>query len=312
MECVSRQELWAILSLLVAIIAVFVAVLVVPDFRAYVGLDAPLPTPEQRRRRRIMVFLVWMLIWMSLGFLLWLLLCPWIGRSPSPCAETRPTPEHGSDEPRTNASPTPFVALTPTPVAKSSPLGEPDEGLPIEVYEPMPVTDPNSKRAECDFYIFERDHYWQIGTNNVLFNNASVSDKQMAEYVSRIHGGMGSVDAIVSVGTASNIIGVSAEGEESRALQRARKLNSWVRVALKDSPKPPALYLLNLGHYGQPPDVDTQRLIIIIGVRKIDPDADLNQILSKENKEKLRRQLMAKKFPFNFYEYSKFDIEPES
>jgi hypothetical protein len=309
MECVSRQEIWTIFGLLATIACAIAAFLVVPELRTYLGLNSASPTPKQRRRRRIMTFLLYMFIGNTLLFLLWLLLCPWADRKIAPCLPPSPTPTPSPTQEITGSpspTPSPVVESTP-PVAQTTPLGGP-----VVVHGPVTGTDDKGKEAEFNLYVFERDHYWMKESYNVLFNGEVVTDEQMAKYISSIHGDMKLVDAIISVGAASSGIEENEEGEEDRAVKRAIKLNKWIRLALKDSQTSPLLRLLTLGHYRQPPDRDEQRLIIIIGVRKIDAEVNLDQVLSQENAHKLRAQLMSKRFPFNFYDYSKFDILPES
>jgi hypothetical protein len=309
MECISRQEIWAIFGFLATIACAIGAFLVVPELRTYLGLGSASPTTEQRRRRRIMAFLLYIFIGNTLLLLIWLLLCPWFDRRITPCvtASATPTPVPTQEIVATpTPAPSPEATSTP-PVATPSPLGGP-----VTVYDSITGTDDENRKAEFALYVFERDHYWMRLTYNVGFNSEPVTDEQMAAYISKIHGDMKSVAAIISVGAASSGIEESEEGEEDRALKRAIKLNKWIRTSLGDAKSSPLLRLLILGHYRRPPDKDNQRLIIIIGVRKIDPDVNIDQILSQENANKLRAQLMSKRLPFDFNDYSKFEILPES
>lgn len=256
-----------------------------------------------------MTFLLYLFIGNTLLFLFWLVLCPWLDRKITPCVTTSPTPAPSStQEIVATPLPTPSQAVgSSPPIAIPSPVAGP-----VTKYDSVTGTDDKNRKAEFALYVFERDHYWMRLTYNVGFNGEPVNDDQMAAYISRIHGDMKSVDAIVSVGAASSGIEESEEGEEDRALRRAVKLNRWVRMSLGEAQKSPLLRLLILGHYRRSPDKDNQRLIIIIGVKKVDPDVNIDQILSQENADKLRAQLMSKRLPFNFYDYSKFDILPES
>ena len=130
----------------------------------------------------------------------------------------------------------------------------------------------------------------------------------MVSYLSDIHGDMKTTDALVCVGTASYDVEDNEAGEEDRALMRALQLIIWTRRALANATRSPELHALNLGHYDANPDIDTQRLIIIFGVKRVDPSANIEELLSPEHSQVLKAKLKEKQFPFRLDSYSKFEL----
>jgi len=142
----------------------------------------------------------------------------------------------------------------------------------------------------------------------VKFLGEYVRDTDVISYLYNIHGDMKTQDAIICVGAASEGVEDSERGEEIRALNRSVKLLSWIRLAFKDAVKSPDLWKLNLGHYRQAPDSDNQRPIIVIGVKKLRSDLNLNELFSQNDSNKLLNRLKENRFQFKFENYSKFEF----
>jgi hypothetical protein len=274
-------------------VACIACLLVVPEVRRYLGLGKPHHKLRKRRRKLLMSFLIFMLIWIVVGAILWLyFLCPYFNKSgESKSNEPTVVPER--------PSPTPDTLATPTPT--------PHQVGPVTIYPPVRVLE-----SEFRLYIFSREYHWKKLHVSVEFAGNDVTNEEMLSYFARIHGDMKSEDALVCVGTASSGIEESEAGEEKRALTRAQQLTTWIRLALEKAEKSPSLYTLNLGHYKERPDDDMQRLVIVFGVKKLEQNVDLDAILSPENCGLLKSKLREKRFPFDLDAYSRCDIRPAS
>jgi hypothetical protein len=244
-----------------------------------------------------MTFIIFMVVWVLIGLIGWHFVCPLI--------LAKDTHKAGLKEPPAEAPSTPSNSVTPTPTPT------PTQSGPVTIYPPTTIG-PEGKRTQFTLYVFTQEYHWQKSTVFAEFNKRVISEPSMISYLSGIHGDMKSSDALICVGTASTDVEDNEAGEEDRSLMRALQLVIWTRRALKDAVKSPELYALNLGHYRQGPDKDGQRLIIVIGVKKMDSAADLDNLLLPENGEVLKTHLKEKGFPFTFDDYSKFELHKRS
>jgi hypothetical protein len=293
MECISQTDV----ALLVAILTCIAALLVVPEVREWLHLNPLHRTHQQRLRKRRMTFIIFMVVWVLIGLIAWHFVCPLL-------LAKEPHKVEKKEQPVEIPLATPPMSVTPTPT--------PTQSGPVTVYPPVTIG-PEGKRTQFTLYVFTQEYHWKKSTIFVEFDKRIVSEPKMISYLSGIHGDMKSADALICVGTASTDVEDNEAGEEDRALMRALQLVIWTRRALKDAVKSPDLYALNLGHYREPPDTDEQRLIIVVGVKKVDAAADLENLLLPENGEALKARLKDKGFPFNFDAYSaKFEPQKRS
>lgn len=252
-----------------------------------------------------MAFIVFIVVWIIIGVALWKIFSPYVWELISPYFVTRteiPDEKKGpsTDEPR--ATPTTVIRPSPTPTPRPIRVG------PIRVSPPVIVEGPDGKRSQFTVYVFTQEYHWRKGEIIVEFNGKDIPESTMVSYLSEIHGDMRTTDALVCVGTASYDVEDNEAGEEDRALMRGLQLIIWVRRTLAHVVKSPQLYALNLGHYTEGIDRNEQRLIIIFGVKRVDPDADIEALLSAQNSEALKAKLKEKDFPFNLESYSKFEL----
>lgn len=200
-----------------------------------------------------------------------------------------------------------FCQLTARPVRPSPnpiPTPSPESIGPITVNPPVRVSG-----ADFTLYVFSPEYHWRYGAVEAQFNKRIVTDEQMIAYISKLSKTMSTADAIICVGTASRDVQKDESLEENRAFTRAEQLIIWTRPAISQTGKDLDVYRLNLGHYRELPDKDEQRLIILMKVKKADPNISLDDLLATENSEVLKRKLKEKNFPFSFDSYSLFDLQ---
>ena len=252
-----------------------------------------------------MGFILFLIVWVLIGIVLWKICSPYLRRLISPYIATRTETsdvERSASTEKPQATTTPLLRGTPIPVPVPIQIG------PIRKSPPVMIEGPDQKRSQFTVYVFTQEYHWRKGEVIVEFNKRAIPESTMVSYLSGIHGDMKTTDALVCVGTASYDIEDDQAGEEDRALMRALQLIIWVRRTLTDVLKSPQLYALNFGHYTEGIDKDEQRLIIIFGVTKVDPEADIEALLSEQNRESLKTKLKEKDFPFNLESYSKFEL----
>lgn len=252
-----------------------------------------------------MAFIVFIVVWVITGATLWKIFSPYVLELISAyfVTQTENSDEKkraSTDEPR--ATPTPFIRQMPTPTPMPIQVG------PIRKSPPVIVEGPDGKRSQFTVYVFTQEYHWRKGEIIVAFNGKDIPESTMVAYLSEIHGDMRTTDALVCVGTASYDVEDNEAGEEDRALMRGLQLIIWMRRTLAHVVESPQLYALNLGHYKEGKDKNEQRLIIIFGVKRIDPDADIEALLSAQNSEALKAKLKEKDFPFKLESYSKFEL----
>lgn len=291
MECITLSELIAGWALCIAIIF-GIAALFLPECRKWLGLDHE---EKFRKKESITSEIVAAIIIAFLFLLMIILLILFIL-----CRSSEPP--RGPKE----ATPTPTIIRTPLPAPTSTPT----------ILKPTPTVVIDGTKFEL--YVFNSDYYWVAGKDDVHtlrgILTGKEADKQMVDYLREIHGDMKKKDAIICVGTASYDLTLKGRPFEiDRAENRAKIITDWMRLVLKDADRSPALYKLNLGHYDESPDSDDQRLIVIVGVNRVEADApQIKDILSPENRETLKQKLKEKGFPFKFDKYSSFDLTPAS
>lgn len=288
MRCLTFSELLAIYAILITIIF-GISAFFLPEFRRWIGLDkssikieAP-TTPEVIARIFIIILILIMIC--LFGWFIWCKI---------------------PDVPKKPKKDTPTPIATQIPVPTATPIIE----------TPPPTVVINGTKFEL--YVFNSDYYWVAGKDDVHtlrgILTGTNADDQMVAYLRDIHGDMKKKDAIICVGTASfNMTLKGKPFEEGRAQNRAKIITDWMRKVFKDADRSPALYQLNLGHYGESPDSNDQRLIVIVGVERMETDAPaIKDILSPENQENLKQKLIEKGFPFNFDKYSLFNLRSAS
>jgi hypothetical protein len=202
----------------------------------------------------------------------------------------------------------PTIQPRPTPEATQTPT--PSSSPPVSKRPPSVVID----GTKFELYVFNSDYYWVLGTEIVHSLKRTMTDEEMISYLKEIHGDLKKQDAIICVGTASNEVTLKGRPyEEGRAESRAKLMIDWMRKVFVNVDRSPSLYQLNLGYYSEPPDSNDQRLIIIIGVERIEQDAPaIKDILSEGHQELLKQKLLEKGFPFKFDKYTLFKLKPKS
>lgn len=288
-KCITFTQLGIIWGICIPLIAILVAI-IMRELRNRLGLEKyqNADFDDFKTAEIIALILIILLIIVMIISLFWFLIC----LIPSqPQSKNRPAP-----------------IKTPIQLESPSPRNKPTDSVgPIEIYPPVEIDG-----SEFKLYKFVEDYYWVYGKLTVKHLDELKSDQQMLDYLKNIHSDITHQDAIICVGTASYDTKRGTEYEEDRALNRAVKLTNWMRLVfgdLKGAEKSPELRKLNLGHYQQSPDSDDQRAILVIGVKRLSSDApSIEQILSKENQETLKRKLEDKDFPFKFEDYSRFEL----
>jgi uncharacterized protein YrzB (UPF0473 family) len=208
--------------------------------------------------------------------------------------------------------------LTPTPVIRypePSKLPEPPKNVPLPFggianTDLAQVKDENGKETEFKIYVFPIQYNWKKGEIIVELNGEAISEDMMVESLSAIYADVKKTqtpDAIVCVGTASYDVQKNEANENDRGLMRSLQLVIWMRMVLEDKDSLP-MYALNLGHYKERKDNNNQRLVIIISIRKIDEDADIEALLALKYRESLKTQLREQNLPFNLDSYVKFEL----
>ena len=165
-------------------------------------------------------------------------------------------------------------------------------------------------------YTFLQGYYWKYDKVEVAFNGRTITDEEMIGYLARLKETISLGDAVICIGAASQDIekGKTESFEEERASTRATQMALWIGPAvsqanqLRAANPPVEIYRLNLGHYGDGPDQDEQRMVIFVRVKRTDPNVSLNELLSPANLGELKKKLKEKKFPFSFDSYSLFDL----
>lgn len=246
---------------------------------------------------------VFMIVWTMTGLLGWGLYCAF-GEKKAPRLEPSTSPSTPSIEP----VPTPARVISPLPT--STPEITPTRkipGVPVERHDGE-LIDEKGQRAKYQLYVFTREYNWQKGKNHVQLNREPVPDTKMIDYLSKIHGDMKSADVLICVGAASYDMENDENIENDRANQRSNALVTWTRRSLAESNLSPRIFSLSLGHYRSGPDEDSQRLIMIIGVTKVDKSVNIDNIMSNGVPSMLKKKLRSKDFPFSLDNYSKFDL----
>jgi hypothetical protein len=289
MRCLTLSESLGICALLLTTIF-GVSALCLSEFRRWLGLDKPVSpnlsenTKLPKLAEILAVIIIVILILLMVFLLVWFIWC----RIPDAPQKPKKIP------------PTPTATQAPTP--SSTPV--------VSKRPPSVVID----GTKFELYVFNSDYYWVAGTEIVHSLKGTMTDEEMIDYLKDIHGDLKNQDAIVCIGTASNSVTLKGRPyEEGRAEKRAKLIVDWMRKVFVKVDRSPALYQLNLGYYTEPPDRDDQRLIIIIGVQRIESDAPaIKDILSKGQQELLKQKLREKGFPFEFDKYTLFDLTPKS
>ena len=248
-----------------------------------------------------MAFIIFIVVWVIIGIAAWKFFSPYLWKFISPYFVTQKANSEEKKEPSTNeprVTPTPLITPTPMPIQ----IG------PVKKFPPVTVEGPDGKLSQFTVYVFTQEYHWRKGEIIVEFNRKEIPESTMVSYLSEIHGDMKTTDALVCVGTASYDVEDNEAGEEDRALMRGLQLIIWSRRTLEHVINSPQLYALNLGHYKEVSDKNEQRLIIIFGVKRIDPTADIEALLSPQNNEALKVKLKEKNFPFKLEMYSKFEL----
>lgn len=287
MECLTFTELAIVWGLCVAILTLLVTT-TLKEIRKHLKLDEDVPLGKpfkdlKTAEKMALIIIVICLIIMAFTFF-WFVFCKLL--------ETNP---------KDNKKP------FPTPVQTQQPVPSPIETPPISKKLPTVEID----GTEFSLYAFGRDYFWDFGTFDVKFVEKIKTSDEMISYLKQIHGDIKTYDAIICIGTASfsggNLV------EEDRAKNRATIITDWMRIVFGEFERSPELYKLNLGHYLESPDSDDQRLIIIVGVKRLKSDAPIiKKILAPENEKILKQKLKEKNFPFNFEAYSLFEIQEAS
>lgn len=163
-------------------------------------------------------------------------------------------------------------------------------------------------------YTFMQGYHWKYGKVEAEFNQRTIPEQEMINYLTQLKETISLGEAVICIGTASQDVQKDEPFEEHRAGTRATQLALWVNPAISKanqmrSPADPVhVYLLNLGHYREVPDKDDQRTIVFVRVRKLDPNASIEELLLPANRENLKRKLKEKEFPFSFDSYSLFEL----
>ncbi|HEX8502299.1 MAG TPA: hypothetical protein VF659_17080 [Pyrinomonadaceae bacterium] len=296
MRCLSLSEFLAILTLFITVAVFITHSLSTPEVRRQLELD--LGAVRTSIIEGLLGLCLLLMVATGVAVTAWFLLCP-LPISGQSGNDNQPPP---TDTPTPRPSPTPTAP--PTPEASPRP--------PIVKHEPVEVDG-----SEFRLYSFLTDYYWGLGSYKAKFLRRDVPDAEMVAHLKSIHGDLRTEEAIICVGAASYLAKQGDEAEELRAEDRSAVLVDWMRQVFGDikgdGQLSPPLYKLNLGHYQDAPDADSQRLIIIIGVRRAKPDAPpVSAILSRERQTLLKKRLMEKDFPFDFDAYSLFLLKQAS
>ncbi|MCU1267357.1 MAG: hypothetical protein JWM21_3675 [Acidobacteria bacterium] len=274
MPCLTLGELLTLEAIMVPLIA-YVGSIIMPEFRRRLGLEPP---SEYSPVAEKVVWAIWIfLVCLAVAFIVWFLLC--------------------LVRPRETIAPGALL----TPQASPTPIG------PIKVSSPVEVDG-----GEFTLYVFSPEYHWRYGKVEAQFNQKAITEDRMISYLKQLNGTMALADAVICVGTASKDIEDDEPGEESRALLRAQQLATWLGPAISLTQKNLDVYELNLGHYREQPDTASQRLILLVSVKKVDPNISLQDLLSTGNSERLKRRLKEKNFPFSFDSYSLFELHKKT
>lgn len=271
MHCLTLTELIALETAVVALLT-YLTSMFIPEVRRFLHLEPAIA--NSTIAEVIFKMLSALLIFIGVFFLLWFLWCHTsISRAEEP--------------PRIPASSTgPIV-----------------EGPSVDI-----------DGARFTLYTFMRGYHWEYGKVEAQFNGKTITGQEMIDYLTQVNETIALGEAVICVGTASQDIQQDELFEEQRAATRATQLALWVNPAvskanqLRAPDQPVEVYILNLGHYREVPDSDEQRMIIFVRVKKIDPNASIENLLSPANSETLKKKLREKKFPFSFDSYSLFDL----
>jgi len=277
MKCLNLLELLALETVVIALIA-YITSIVIPEVRSLLRIDPP--KPKSAFAEKVIWVLLFTLICLAIGLIIWFLLCR-LGN----VDVTEPPPP----------SPTPQISPTPkSPIVQNPPI--------------------QVSGAEFTLYVFLQEYHWKKGKVDIEFNKQTKTEKEMIAYLYTLSGVLKDADAIICIGTASRDIeeGKDEPFEEGRAFTRAEQLILWMRPVISGIEKPLDIYNLNLGHYRELPDMDEQRLVALVKVKKVDPDISVDDLLSLENSQILKQKLKERGFKFSFDSYSLFDLRKKT
>lgn len=158
----------------------------------------------------------------------------------------------------------------------------------------IPIEDKSGKRAIVGVYTFSTNYYWLKGKNTITNINGKLDDTFInylkSEYFKQ---GYSNHNEIICVGN-SSYEEISEKYEECRSYYRAIYLSNLLE---KDLPFK-KIEILPIGKCENTNiDSDSQRTVIILGVKKIDSLVNMKDAL-------YLHLLSDKKVPFRFWDYS--------
>jgi hypothetical protein len=276
----------------------------------------PLKVAQLNRNRQLMVeFCIYLvaLIGLGIGFtFLWNHLSPHITKFFSSSFVTGSVTDKIRQEIQKESS---EIRLLHPPSAPEKKKDDYKFEFPIEfpaITATTEIIGPDGLESRIYIHVVSGNYHWRKNEIVVESGKKILSEDVMIDKLSKLYKDKQSekMDAIVCVGTASYDVEDNQGSEEDRAFMRSLQLLIWTRKAMNQFFFSPKLYALSLGHYTNGEDKKEQRLIIILGIEKLNEKANIEALLSSENEKEVRKTIQEKlekdDFPFNFIKYSEF------